>query len=212
MKKVVVLDAGTGNVRSAVRALEYAGADVELTADMDAVMNADGLIVPGVGAFGAVMDKLRKVRADRMIDRRLAGGRAVFGICVGLQVMFDSSVENGHHEGLAQWPGQIERLPTAVVPHMGWTPVQAAPGSVILDGLDGERFYFVHSYGALTDPSEEMTDGHDLFIKPKVSFAEHESARFVAAVENGPLTATQFHPEKSADAGAQVLKNWLATL
>ena len=206
--RVVVLDAGTGNVRSAVRALERAGADVELTADQAAIMAADGLVVPGVGAFGAVMNKLRAVRADRFIERRLAGGMPVLGICVGLQVMFESSEETPQVEGLAQWPGTISKLDAPVVPHMGWSPVQPPEGSALFRGVEGERFYFVHSYAALADPAPQMSE---TFGRPSVTWAEHGQP-FIAAVEHGPLCATQFHPEKSGDAGAQLLRNWIATL
>ena len=207
--KVVVLNAGTGNVRSAVRALERVGAEVELTADQDAVMNADGLVVPGVGAFKAVIDKLRAVRGDRFIERRLAGGRPVLGICVGLQILFDRGTEHGVHEGLAQWPGSVDLLPASVVPHMGWSPVEVGAGSTLFSGVENERFYFVHSYAVQSDPSEELGGG--IFTPPIVSFATHD-VRFVAAVENGPLTATQFHPEKSGDAGSHLLENWVHTL
>ena len=207
-RRGVVLDAGTGNVRSAVRALERAGADVRLTAEAEAVMDADGLVVPGVGAFGTVMDKLRAVGADRLIERRLAGGLPVLGICVGLQVLFESSRERGHHEGLGQWPGTVERLDAPVVPHMGWSRVEAAEGSRLFAGVEGERFYFVHSYGVPSDPSERLDGRGD---PPLVTWARH-GTRFVAAVEDGPLSATQFHPEKSSDAGARLLGNWLSTL
>ncbi len=206
--KVVVLDAGTGNVRSAVRALARAGAEVELTADQASVMAADGLVVPGVGAFGAVMDKLRAVRADRFIERRIAGGMPVLGICVGLQVMFVGSAESEGAEGLAQWPGAVRRLDAPVVPHMGWSRVEAPEGSRLFEGVGNERFYFVHSYACMDDPSPRMADS---FGRPLVTWAEHGS-RFVAAVEHGPLCATQFHPEKSGDAGARLLANWISTL
>lgn len=209
--KVVVLDVQSGNVRSAVRMLERVGADVELTRDYDAVLNADGLVVPGVGAFASVLDKLKRFRADELIERRLAGGRPVFGICVGMQVMFDQGTEHGTHEGLGQWRGSVDLLPAAVVPHMGWSPVQVAQDSQLFAGVADERFYFVHSYAAQNDPGEEMNDYPELFEAPKVTFAEH-GVRFVAAVENGPLSGTQFHPEKSGDAGAELMKNWLATL
>jgi imidazole glycerol-phosphate synthase subunit HisH len=146
---VVVLDYGFGNVRSAVRALERAGADVTLTADAKAAQECDGLVVPGVGAFAAVLDGLKKVGGDRIIDRRLAGGRPVLGICVGLQVLFERGAEHGRHdvEGLGQWPGTVERLPAQVVPHMGWNTVEPPAGTVLFDGVQDEYFYFVHSYG-----------------------------------------------------------------
>ncbi len=207
---VVVLSYGSGNVRSAVRALERAGAEVTLTADPAAVLAADGLVVPGVGAFGAVMDQLRAVGGPRLIDTRLAGSRPVLGICVGLQVMFEGSQEHGTTEpGLGQWPGTVTRLEAPVVPHMGWSQVSPHQDSVLFDGVAGERFYFVHSYAAQTDPATVMVPGPtDL---PRTTWAHH-GVDFVAAVENGPLSATQFHPEKSGDAGAHLLRNWLGTL
>ena len=214
VKKIVVLAAETGNVHSVVRALKHVGGDVELTADPDAVMAADGLVVPGVGAFAAVMAKLRAVHADRFIERRLAGGQGVLGICVGLQVMFEQGTEHGVHEGFGQWPGSVDLLPAPIVPHMGWSLVEPPEGSRLFEGIAAERFYFVHSYGVQSDPAAALAGGaaHNTKIElPLVTFAEH-GARFVAAVENGPLVATQFHPEKSGDAGAQLLTNWLGTL
>lgn len=214
--RVVVLSYGSGNVRSAVRALERVGADVELTADPDAVAGADGLVVPGVGAFASVMDQLRAVGAPRLIDRRLAGGRPVLGICVGMQVMFDSSTEHAgpgrSSQGLGQWPGTVERLRAEVVPHMGWSLVRPPAGTVLFDGVEDERFYFVHSYAATTDPAallDPLESGPARL--PRTTWATH-GEDFVAAVENGALTATQFHPEKSGDAGARLLRNWLTTL
>ena len=210
---VVVLSYGSGNVRSAVRALERVGADVELTADPDDVAGADGLVVPGVGAFASVMDQLRAVGAPRLIDRRLAGGRPVLGICVGMQVMFDSSTEHAgpgrSSQGLGQWPGTVERLRAEVVPHMGWSLVRPPAGTVLFDGVEDERFYFVHSYAAKTDPAVLLGPGPSR--PPLTTWATH-GEDFVAAVENGALTATQFHPEKSGDAGARLLRNWLTTL
>ena len=211
--RVVVLSYGSGNVRSAVRALERVGARVELTADPDAVAGADGLVVPGVGAFASVMDQLRAVGAPRLIDRRLAGGRPVLGICVGMQVMFDSSTEHAgpgrSSQGLGQWPGTVERLRAEVVPHMGWSLVRPPVGTVLFDGVEDERFYFVHSYAAKTDPAVLLGPGPAR--PPLTTWATH-GEDFVAAVENGALTATQFHPEKSGDAGARLLRNWLTTL
>ena len=206
---VVVLDYGAGNVRSAVRALEAAGARVLLSADPADVLDADGLVVPGVGAFAAVMDGLRSVQAPRLIDRRLAGGRPVLGICVGLQVMFDEGVEHGERsEGLAQWPGTVERLAADVVPHMGWNTVRPPADTVLFRGLEDERFYFVHSYG-VQDWSFDTTIPR--MRAPGVTWSEHGTP-FVAAVENGALSATQFHPEKSSRAGIALLRNWLDTL
>jgi glutamine amidotransferase len=210
---VVVLDYGSGNVRSAVRALERAGASVTLTADSAAAQNCDGLVVPGVGAFASVAEGLRAVGGDRIVDRRLAGGRPVLGICVGLQVMFERSVEFGRDDvdGLGQWPGTVELLPANVVPHMGWNTVDPAVGTVLFAGVERERFYFVHSYGVQKWELPSPGDPNAVLTPPMVTWAEH-GARFVAAVENGPLTATQFHPEKSGDAGAHLLRNWLGTL
>ena len=207
---VVVLDYGFGNVRSAVRALERVGADVELTNDRAAAESADGLVVPGVGAFAAVMEGLRAVRGDQIVGRRLAGGRPVLGICVGMQVMFEAGDEHGvHTEGLGEWPGVVDRLHAPVVPHMGWNTVDAPADSELFAGLDADaRFYFVHSY-AVHDWTQETHN--PLIAAPKVTWATHGKP-FVAAVENGALWATQFHPEKSGDAGAQLLTNWIGTL
>lgn len=206
---IAVYDIGSGNVRSVVRALEKVGADVELTSDAHVVANAAGAVLPGVGALGAVMGKMRSLGADRVLERRIAGGRPVLGICVGLQVMFESGTEHGGCAGLAQLPGVVEKLPAAVVPHMGWSTVTAPKDSQLFSGINNERFYFVHSYAVLTDPAADLTE--ERFTPPAVSFAEH-GARFVAAVEAGPLTATQFHPEKSADVGLQLLQNWLSSM
>ena len=207
---VTVLSYGSGNVRSAVRALERVGAEVALTSDPHEVVEADGLVVPGVGAFGAVMDQLRAVDAPRLIDQRLAGGRPVLGICVGMQVMFERSEEHGTAEaGLGQWPGTVTRLNADVVPHMGWSRVRPPRDSVLFDGVDDERFYFVHSYAVTRDPAALLGSGPTR--PPRATWATH-GQDFIAAVENGALCATQFHPEKSGDAGAQLLRNWLTTL
>ena len=205
---VAVLDYGSGNIHSAIKALELAGADVELTADRRKVAEADGLLVPGVGAFSAVMSALAAVNGPELIERRLAGGRPVLGICVGMQVMFEHGVERGvTTEGLGEWPGTVEPLRAPVVPHMGWNQVDAAEGSVLFSGLERERFYFVHSYAA----HEWHLDVMPPFPQPKLAWAEH-GERFLAAVENGPLTATQFHPEKSGNAGIRLLSNWIDSL
>jgi len=205
---VVVFDYGTGNVHSAVKALEAAGAAVELTGDRARAREADGLVVPGVGAFSAVTDALRASRGHEVIDRRLSGGRAVLGICVGMQVMFDRGVERGvDTEGLGEWPGTVDRLEAEVLPHMGWNTVEAPESSKLFEGLHDERFYFVHSYAA----KDWSLDVVPPFPRPHVTWARH-GERFIAAVENGPLSATQFHPEKSGEAGIRLLRNWIATL
>lgn len=205
---VVVFDYGSGNIHSALKALERAGARVTLSADRGEAMDADGLVVPGVGAFGHVMEALRAKRGDEIIERRLAGGRAVLGICVGLQVMFDRGVEHGvDTEGLGQWPGVVEQLPATRLPHMGWNTVDVAPGSPLFAGVEHERFYFVHSYGVT---NWQLQPG-PRFEPPLVSWSNHGAA-FVAAVENGPLSATQFHPEKSGEAGVALLTNWISRL
>ncbi len=211
-KRVVVFDYGSGNVHSAVRALERVGAEVGLTADPGKALTADGLFVPGVGNFHACLRGLRQAGGPWIIDVRLAGGRPVLGVCVGMQVLFDGSSEpdGGHpEEGLGQWPGRVDRLEADIVPHMGWSAVTAGEGSRLFTGIEDERFYFVHSYAALAWPLRPR--GPFEVVTPTVTWAEHGST-FVAAVENGPLSATQFHPEKSGDAGSHLLENWLATL
>ena len=205
---VAVLDYGSGNVHSAVKALAAAGADARLTADRGLIDDAQGLVVPGVGAFRAVMEALRASRGDEIIDRRLAGGRPVLGICVGMQVLFDRGVERGvDTEGMGEWPGVVTELDAPVLPHMGWNTVEAGEGSRLFRGIEDERFYFVHSFGA----QKWLLDVQPPFPKPAVTWSTH-GAPFIAAVENGPLSATQFHPEKSGDAGAQLMRNWVETL
>jgi glutamine amidotransferase len=237
---VTVLDYGSGNIRSAVRALERAGAEVELSADPRTAVEADGLVVPGVGAFAACMAGLRKVDAQRILTERVRAGRPVLGICVGMQVLFSTGIEHGvETPGLNLLPGRVERLNAPVIPHMGWNTVRPPAGSVLFDGMaDGTRFYFVHSYAVhpsaeqteqygkakqaeqygKTEPTEqygktEPTEGAETAERTgyAATLAEH-GEDFVAAVEAGPLSATQFHPEKSGDAGAQLLENWLGSL
>jgi glutamine amidotransferase len=202
---IVVLDYGSGNVRSAQRALETSGATVTVSNNFDEALNADGLLIPGVGAFASCVKALRSVRGDQIIERRLAGGRPVLGICVGMQILFDASTEHGStEEGLAQWPGKLVELDAPVLPHMGWNTVSAPAESKMFAGINEELFYFVHSF-AVTD--WELVP-NDTFIPPTVTWSEY-GQKFVAAVENGPLWATQFHPEKSGDAGLALLKNWV---
>jgi len=204
MTSVVVLDYGSGNLRSAQRALERVGADVTVTSDAATALAADGLVVPGVGAFAACMSGISDVQGDVIVDRRLAEGRPVLGICVGMQVMFGRGVEHGAEvDGLGRWPGTVERLHAPVLPHMGWNTVRVPEGSTLLRGLEGERFYFVHSYAVRTWLPSSAT--------AQVGWTHH-GEDFVSAVEDGPLAATQFHPEKSGDAGATVLETWVRSL
>ena len=200
--RVVVLDYGSGNLRSAQRALERVGADAAVTADPQAALNAAGLVVPGVGAFAACMAGLQAARGDELIAKRLAGSRPVLGICVGMQVLFAQGEEHGRRtKGCAVWPGVVEKLAAPVLPHMGWNTLRAPSGSRLFAGFGAdERFYFLHSYAVTT--WEPGTAG------PLLSWATHGQP-FVAAAEDGPLCATQFHPEKSGDAGAALLANWL---
>jgi glutamine amidotransferase len=206
--RVVVYDYGSGNVHSALKALERAGADVSLTNDRQEALEAHGLVVPGVGAFATVMAGLREVGGEEVIDKRVAGGRPVMGICVGLQIMFERGMEHGvDTPGLGQWPGGIEQLEAPILPHMGWNTVEVAAGSALFAGVESERFYFVHSYAA----TQWLLEDTGSLPSPLVSWATH-GQRFVAAVENGPLTATQFHPEKSGEAGLALLRNWVDSL
>jgi imidazole glycerol-phosphate synthase subunit HisH len=198
-KRVVVLDYGSGNLRSAERALANVGADVEVTADTRAAEQCDGLVVPGVGAFAACMAGIRAVGGDDVVRSRVAAGRPVLGICVGMQVLFEQGDEHGVvTDGIAVLPGRVSRLHAAILPHMGWNTVQVAAGSALFAGVENERFYFVHSYAVAPGGAG-------------VTLAQHGEP-FVAAIEQGVVAATQFHPEKSAQAGLNLLGNWLLSL
>ena len=237
MTRIQVLDYGFGNVRSMVHALSQLGVDAQISADPDLAMKADGLIIPGVGAYGACMAGLRAVGGDRIILDRLAQGLPVLGVCIGLQIMFQFGDEDGRSEpGLGLIPGRVTRLDADVVPHMGWDHVQAPQGTRLLAGVQDQHFYFVHSYAAMAVQGDERagvaqpdlslrasalnehsdrqpgsTEGA-LFGEPLVTWATYGRSRFVAAYECGPLSATQFHPEKSGQAGARLLTNWVRTL
>ena len=203
--RVAVLDYGSGNLHSVVRAVEAAGCETVLTADPGVVRQADGLVVPGVGAFAACMDGLRAVGGPALVGELLAAGRPVLGICVGHQVMFTTGDEHGTvASGIGVLPGVVERLTARRLPHMGWNTVEAAPGSRLFAGVADERFYFVHSYA--------VREAGALPADARVTWTTHDGDRFVAAVEWGSLSATQFHPEKSGEAGARLLRNWVSTL
>lgn len=237
MTRIQVLDYGFGNVRSMVHALSQLGVDAQISADPDLAMKADGLVIPGVGAYGACMAGLRAVDGDRIILDRLTQGLPVLGVCIGLQIMFQFGDEDGRSEpGLGLIPGRVTRLDADVVPHMGWDHVQAPQGTRLLAGVQDQRFYFVHSYAAMAVQGDERADvaqpdlslrvsalnEHSdrqpgsaegaLFGEPLVTWATYGRSRFVAAYECGPLSATQFHPEKSGQAGARLLTNWVRTL
>lgn len=195
-------------MHSAAKALEVAGAEVSLTKDRGALVDADGLVVPGVGSIGTCMAALEAVHGGEIIGRRLAGGRAVLGICVGMQLLFETGLEGGTPtKCLGEWPGVVRKLDAPTLPHMGWNTVDVGEGSRLFAGVEQERFYFVHSYAA----TKWGIEPHPKMRRPVVTTATHGET-FLAAVENGPLVATQFHPEKSGQAGIRLLRNWVESL
>lgn len=196
---IAILDYGSGNLRSAQRAFENTGREVVITSDFDLALNADGLVVPGVGAFAACMEGLRAVRGEVIVRERVAAGRPTLGICVGMQILFSQGVEHGNHSGVGIWSAKVEKLNAPILPHMGWNTVNVAAQSQLLKGLETQSFYFVHSY-AVKQVSA-----------PIVSTAHH-GEDFIAAIEDGVVSATQFHPEKSGEAGLQLIRNWVDTL
>jgi glutamine amidotransferase len=198
---IAILDYGSGNLRSALRAFESAGKDVVLTSDYSVALEAEGLVVPGVGAFGACMQGLKSVRGDQLVRERAKDSRPTIGICVGMQILFAAGVEHGDHQGVGIWPATVEKLEADVLPHMGWNTVDVASGSTLFKGVEGESFYFVHSYGVTSEvPGSSLQ-----------SWTEYDS-KFLAAIEDGVISATQFHPEKSGDAGLHLIKNWVSSL
>jgi imidazole glycerol-phosphate synthase subunit HisH len=204
VRRVVVLDYGSGNIRSAERAVARGGATVTVTSDAGLAKTADGLVVPGVGAFAACMAGLVAVGGPEIVASRMADSRPTLAICVGHQVLFEAGIEHGvRADGCHIWPGLVERLHAERLPHMGWNTIQAADGSQMFAGVESEHFYFVHSYGVRELPADP---------NQKITWAEHDGDRFVAAVEDDSLWSTQFHPEKSGDAGARLIRNWVSTL
>ena len=197
---IAILDYGSGNLRSAQRAFELAAKNVVVTRDAKICSEASALIVPGVGAFAACMEQLIEVGGAEIIADRVTKARPIFAICVGMQVLFESSNEKKDTQGLGFLRGKVSELNAPVLPHMGWNNVAAAPSSKLFKGVEAESFYFVHSYAAkepVADSANTMTNyGED----------------FVAAVEKDFIVATQFHPEKSGAAGAKLISNWVKTL
>lgn len=204
---MVLFDYGSGNIRSAARALARAGADVEVSSSLDVALEAPGVALPGVGAFGACMASLRGVEGPRLVAGRRIWRRPLLGICVGHQVLFERGDELTPTPGLGVWPGAVSRLTAPVLPHVGWNTVSVPQQSAMFAGIENERFYFVHSFAA----HAESLGGW--WIDPPVTTtASYGDDTFVAAVEQGSFWSTQFHPEKSGDAGAALLRNWVATL
>jgi imidazole glycerol-phosphate synthase subunit HisH len=196
---IAILDYGSGNLRSAQRAFETSGREVVITSDYQVALNADGLVVPGVGAFAACMEGLITVRGDQIVRERIAAARPTLGICVGMQILFSQGLEHGVHPGVGIWNATVEKLEAPILPHMGWNTVKAGAGSQLFNGVEEESFYFVHSY-AVKNPVGA--------ISTRSNYGED----FLAAVEDGAIAATQFHPEKSGDAGLHLIKNWVQTL
>jgi len=196
---IAILDYGSGNLRSAQRAFETTGQEVLITSDYDVALNSDGLVVPGVGAFASCMSGLIAVRGDELVRERIKEKRATLGICVGMQILFAQGIEHGDHKGVGIWSQTVEKLDAPILPHMGWNTVTSHPSSRLFTGIENESFYFVHSYAVKQSAGEFST------------FAHH-GEDFLAAVEDGVISATQFHPEKSGDAGLQLIRNWITTL
>jgi len=196
---IAILDYGSGNLRSAQRAFETSGREVVITSDYQVALNADGLVVPGVGAFAACMEGLITVRGDQIVRERIAAARPTLGICVGMQILFSQGLEHGVHPGVGIWDATVEKLEAPILPHMGWNTVKAGAGSQLFNGVEDESFYFVHSYAVKNSVGA-------------ISTLSNYGEDFLAAVEDGAIAAMQFHPEKSGDAGLHLIKNWVQTL
>jgi len=196
---IAILDYGSGNLRSAQRAFEKTGVPVEITADFDTALNADGLVVPGVGAFSACMSGLSKIKGDEIVRKRRQLSRPTLGICVGMQIFFSEGVEHGKHSGVGIWNATVEKLASPILPHMGWNTVSAHSDSILFKGVADQSFYFVHSYAVKGE----------LPVLASTTFYGEE---FISAVEDQSFSATQFHPEKSGDAGLALIRNWVTSL
>lgn len=201
---IAILDYGSGNLRSALRAFSTSGRDVLVTADRKICLEAEGLVVPGVGAFQSCMKGLLSVGGDEIIRERRDKDRPTLGICIGMQIFFSEGLEPsrdhpGATKGVGIWPGSVSRIESSVLPHMGWNTVMVADDSELFKGVEGEAFYFVHSYAA------------KVAVEKGTSWSEY-GEKFVSALEDGSFSATQFHPEKSGMAGLALIKNWIRSL
>jgi imidazole glycerol-phosphate synthase subunit HisH len=199
---IAILDYGSGNLRSAERAFATTGQEVVLTSDPAIALEADGLVVPGVGAFSSCMNGINAVNGVTIVQERLKKERPVLGICIGMQIMFSQGTENSQGEpfkGMGIWNGVVNRLNAPILPHMGWNTVDADSDSVLLKGIEEEPFYFVHSYAAKSAVGERQ------------GWSFH-GERFLAVVEDGYVCSTQFHPEKSGTAGLKLIRNWVDSL
>ena len=200
---IAILDYGSGNLRSVQRACEDTSHEVVITSDAEVALKADGLVVPGVGAFGACMEGLLSINGDEIIRARIKAEKKTLGICVGMQILFDESEEsykNRAPQGLGIAPGKVVKIDAPVVPHIGWNTVSSSEGSTLFKGIESERFYFVHSYAALSTAKEYRTT--------TTSYGQ----QFIAAIESTTVSAVQFHPEKSGAAGLRLIKNWANSL
>ena len=193
------MDYGSGNLRSAQRAFATTGHDVEITSDLGVALKADGLVVPGVGAFAACMTGINEISAAEVIRDRKSAGKPTLGICIGMQILFSDGLEHGNHKGIGIWQGEVSQLDAPILPHMGWNTVEVTGSSRLFKGIEKESFYFVHSYAAKKS------------VGTSQAWTTH-GEKFLSAVEDGPLCATQFHPEKSGQAGLTLIANWSAGL
>jgi len=196
---IAILDYGSGNLRSAQRAFATTGHDVEITSDLDVALKAEGLVVPGVGAFAACMNGINEISAAEVILDRKSAGKPTLGICIGMQILFSAGLEHGNHKGIGIWQGEVSQLDAPILPHMGWNTVEITGSSKLFKGIEKESFYFVHSYAAKKS------------VGTSQAWTTH-GEKFLSAVEDGPLCATQFHPEKSGRAGLALIANWSAGL
>jgi glutamine amidotransferase len=193
------LDYGSGNLRSAQRAFATTGHDVEIASNLDVALKADGLVVPGVGAFAACMDGINEISAAEVIRERTRAGKPTIGICIGMQILFSDGLEHGNHKGVGIWQGEVSQLDAPILPHMGWNTVEISGPTQLFKGIEKESFYFVHSYAAKKS------------VGTSQAWTTH-GEKFLSAVEDGPLCATQFHPEKSGRAGLTLIANWSSRL